>query len=141
MRRTEGDAFDVIIRDTKEKPSVIRGSCVSSATGLEGECVHEDFNSYGENRLHERPTEIRVRDPRSPTARESSVVSAPLSFSRRETKSKYPLRLKAQASANQPKQGELGLGFRTALARVFFLSAVRDGLISFKNTAPREVKP
>jgi hypothetical protein len=138
---TEGDAFDVINRDTKEKPSIIHCSRVSSTTGHEGEPVHEDFNSYGANRLNERPTEIHVGDPRSPTAREVPVVSSPFSCSWREIKAKYRLRYDSRASVDQPRQGERSLGFRPALAEVFFSSAIRDCLFSFENTAPREVKP
>ena len=138
---TEGDAFDVINRDTKEKPSVIRCSRVSSTTGHEGEPVHEDFSPHGENRLNGRPTEIHVGDPRSPTAREVSVVSESLSCSWREIRVKYRLRHDAAASVDQSKQGERSLGFRPALAKVFFSTATSDCLFSFKNTAPRGVKP
>jgi hypothetical protein len=138
---TEGDAFDVVNRDTEEEPSVIRGSCVSSTTGHEEEPVHEDFNFHGANRLNERPTEIHVGDPRSPTAREVWVVSSPLSCSWREINVKYRLRHNTKASVDQSKQGVRSLGFRPALAKVFFSTATRDRLFSFKNTAPREVKP
>jgi hypothetical protein len=69
------------------------------------------------------------------------VVSAPLSCSWRAIRVKYRLRHDTKASVDESKQGVRSLGFRPALAKVFFSTATSDCLFSFKDTAPREVKP